>query len=456
MFDDLSTESLADEVCSQAAHVAAGTCRFVLLAAELDRREGWGAYGTRSCAHWLNWRCGIALGAAREHLRVGHALASLPGVLTGFSSGALSYSKVRALTRVATAANEEELVELAGWATAGQLEAICRAYRSAVSQEAETRAAVEQHRRRSVRSWTNAEGQVVIYAELPPEEGAAVLASLDAMANALEPFRDVPAETPGDVPAETGGDVPTETPHVLPTAEPRCVEGDQHFHQRRADALVAMAEAALASGEPPIVSPDRYRVVVHVDRRVLEDPGAAGSCHIEGGGALAPATVRRLACCGEVVEIIHGVEDGSLFAGTTRKVPTRLRRLLQVRDGRCRFPGCSSLLRLDAHHVVFWTDGGPTTLDNLVLLCRTHHRLVHEEGFGIAVTLQGEVRAWTPDGTPLPEAPPVALASERSLVERHELEGLDISAGTIAFGGEPFDLGLTVDALLGLDRASCA
>jgi hypothetical protein len=106
--------------------------------------------------------------------------------------------------------------------------------------------------------------------------------------------------------------------------------------------------------------------------------------------------------------------------------------------------------------VVFWTDGGPTTLDNLVLLCRTHHRLVHEEGFGIAVTLQGEVRAWTPDGTPLPEAPPVALASERSLVERHELEGLDISAGTIAFGGEPFDLGLTVDALLGLDRASCA
>lgn len=432
MFEEMSDDRLSEEVRSLAAHIAAGTSRFVLLAAEFDRREGWADWGITSCAHWLNWRCGMALGAAREHLRVGHALASLPTVRQAFEAGTLSYSKVRAITRVATPRNEAVLVEMADYTTAHQLELICRSYRVAAPAE-ELETARANRADRTVRSFTNARGQVVIVAELPPEEGALVLATLDATASTLfdeqapegPPAPDVPAGTPADPPAGAG-----------------CAEGDRTFHQRRADALVALAERGW-SDVPTDEATERFVVHVHVDDKVLDDPSAPGCCHLIGTGVLPPATAGRLRCDSWVVNLGKG-PDGVELEGRTRAIPPRLRRALRLRDGGCRFPGCTLRRWVDAHHVVRVSDNGPTRLDNLVTLCRHHHHLVHEGGYRLALSTSGRVRVWRPDGNEVPPCPSPVPAQGPSL----EVQYTDIGATTMPYGGERMQLDCVIDALV--------
>src|SRR5918996_1337860 len=132
--DDLGgvpSDRLMAEICELAGHMWAAECRWLLMVGELDRREAWGAWGIHSCAHWLSWRCGVALGAARGEVRAARRRSELPLITAAFSKGELSYAKVRALTRVANDANEPELVEIAREATASQLERIVRNYRRA-------------------------------------------------------------------------------------------------------------------------------------------------------------------------------------------------------------------------------------------------------------------------------------------------------------------------------------
>jgi hypothetical protein len=126
-------ERLEAEICELAGHLAAATCRWLLLVAEFDRREGWTSWGVRSCAHWLSWKCGLGLVAAREHVRVGRALQSLPRVRAEFAAGRLSYSKVRALTSMASPHTEQDLVDMALHATAAHLDRIAAGYRRATS-----------------------------------------------------------------------------------------------------------------------------------------------------------------------------------------------------------------------------------------------------------------------------------------------------------------------------------
>src|SRR4051794_7460239 len=123
-------DRLGDEICTLAAHMTAATCRWLLLVAEFDRTEGWGrAYGIVSCAHWLSWRCGIALGTARDQVRVARRLPGLPIITARFASGELSYAKIRALIRIATPESEETLVGLALEMTASQLEEMVTAFK---------------------------------------------------------------------------------------------------------------------------------------------------------------------------------------------------------------------------------------------------------------------------------------------------------------------------------------
>ena len=110
----LSKQELAARITELAGHLNAATHRWLVLLAEFDRRHGWSDGFTKSCAHWLNWQCGIDLGAAREKVRVARALEDLPKISAAMASGGLSYSKVRELTRIATDANEKELLEIAG------------------------------------------------------------------------------------------------------------------------------------------------------------------------------------------------------------------------------------------------------------------------------------------------------------------------------------------------------
>src|SRR5579875_478071 len=175
-----SLDALEREICALAAHLAAATCRWLLLIAEFEARGGWAEWGVSSCAHWLSWRCGIGMTAAREHVRVARVLRGLPLVQAEFAAGTLSYSKVRALTRVASEVTEAQLVELARHATGAQLEKLCRQYGRvlrATSEHAETL-----HERQQLSTYWDDDGMLVVQGRLTPEDAAALIATLDQAA----------------------------------------------------------------------------------------------------------------------------------------------------------------------------------------------------------------------------------------------------------------------------------
>ena len=165
----LTTEQLEDGMRRLAAQLAAGECDFLSLLAEFDRRDGWGGWGVRSAAHWLSLHCGMRLGAARERVRVAHALPHLPLIRQAFAEGRLSYCKVRALTRVATPVTEPELVEVALAATGAQLERVVRQWRTTLVAEMSASSQL----RRGLRRREEIDGSVVYTLRVPPEDAAA-------------------------------------------------------------------------------------------------------------------------------------------------------------------------------------------------------------------------------------------------------------------------------------------
>lgn len=244
----LALDRLEDEISELAAHIHAATCRWLELVAELDRREGHRHWGCRSCAEWLSLRCGVALGSAREQVRVARRLDELPLVRAAFAGGRLSYSKVRAVSRVAEPHTEAELVEVALEATAAQLERIVRAYRRGQTVK-EANAA---HRDRHFSYQWDEDGSLVIRGRLPAEEGELLLKALDAA-------REAPADVSAEMSGEPASSVSAETPDE--PIEPA---------QSNADALVSVADASLAAREEGRSGGDRHQVVVHTYRAAGE------------------------------------------------------------------------------------------------------------------------------------------------------------------------------------------
>ena len=391
-------ELLEREICELASRIHAATCRWLELVAEYDARGGWAQWGCRPCAHWVSWRCGIAPGPAREHVRVARRLGELPVVRAAFAAGELSFSKVRALTRVEGVEREQELVDLARGATASQLERLLRAYRGVVAVE---RAAAGGRAQRWLVLEHDDDGSVLLRGRLPGEEGAVLVAAVEAAREELA-ARDVPAGTRdgsshGDVSAGTrdglsGGDVAA--------GAPRLSAGEA-----RADALLALADGFLAGVRGARSGGDRYQVLVHVDQAALTGTDPAGRCELDDGAPVAATTVRRLACDASLVRLIE--RDGApiRLGRKTRTIPPALRRALQVRDRGCRFPGCGSSRFVDAHHIEHWAHGGPTNLENLVQLCCAHHRLLHEGGYLIRRRHGGAISFYRPDGRRIPDCP---------------------------------------------------
>lgn len=441
-------ELLEREITELAAHIHAGMARWLGLVAEFDRREGWAEWGCKSCAQWLSWQCALAPSAAREHVRVARRLGELPLIRAAFEGGELSYSQVRALSRVATPAAEPVLLDLAKDATAAQLERTLRAYRGVIARE-RTRDEL-QHGDRHVVCEYDEDGALLLRARLPAEEGALVVAALESARDSLRA-----GERPcGGEPSSEGRDVSAEAEVASGT-----LDADSRPDSSNAAALVLMAQTLLASGPAERPGGATHQVVVHVDAAALgsrnaEADGPAAMCELEDGRSLHPETARRLACDAAIVRILE--RDGRpLSVGRrTRSIPPALRRALESRDPCCRFPGCTQRRFLHAHHVDHWAHGGPTDLSNLVHLCSFHHRLVHEGGYSLErAGREGRLVFQRPGGRPIPPVPPRAPTQGDRLACRNERSGLDIGPETCAsrWMGDRLDLALAVDALIAPD-----
>ena len=459
-------ERMGEEIATLAARIDAATYELLVLIRKFDEEEGWNC-GFLSCAHWLTWRIGLAPSAARERVRVARALGELPLMSEAMKRGELSYSKVRALTRVARPDTEEELVELARAATAAQIERIVRAWRRI---DRSVEAAEDELRDASSHVTTHVDenGMFVIRGRLAPEAGEVVMKALKAAGEKLY--------------AEGQEDRPP-------------------VGKVRADALALVAESALKGSLDPGSSGDRYQVVVHVSEEELSVPekapavgcpscvsAEAPSAHVSAETSTHPQeqatattetahvsaeaspspqtadepswshgawlgdsevpvsaeTARRIACDAGKVRITHRSSQILSVGRKTRTIPPPIRRALEFRDQGCRFPGCTSK-HCDAHHIVHWADGGETKLSNLVLLCRRHHRLLHEGGFSVRMSEAGAVRFFHRRGRPLeqsPAPPPVGLHAARELVEHLENAGILITGkeSMPSWDGRPLDL----------------
>ena len=529
---------LGDRIAELSARIQAATCELLVLIREFDERGGW--HGCLSCAEWLSWRAGLSPGAAREHVRVARALGELPKLSDAMRRGKVSYSKVRAVTRVATPENEQSLLDVALAGTAAHVERIARAWRR-IDRNVEQAEERRQQASRGLRTWVDEDGMVVVRGRLMPEVGAVLRRALEAACDRARraPAPDgvgekeaaaAPAGPEKEVAAApAGGEKEAAAAPAGPEKEAAAAPagGDREaaaesssapagveeptLAQRQADAIGTVAEAALAGGLDRGTAGDRYQVVLHVDAEALAErpdvpAGTSGgaACESEartgadrvpagtsggtdarrsgparcaqrpgtsastpsaakaagrqtvldeaGGIHVSAETARRMACDAATVTMRHGPGGEILDVGRrTRTISPALRRALAARDRQCRFPGCGNV-RGDVHHVKHWAHGGRTALDNLVLLCRRHHRAVHEEGFRVTLDADGGVQFEGPDGRRLPEAPPAPAWAGPALQPTNDglsAAGIEIAAdtGTPSWRGERLDLDYAMSVL---------
>ena len=366
-----SIDELATEICTLAGHINAANHRFLTLIGEFDRRNGWSDSATQSCAHWLNWKCGIAIGAAREKVRVARALENLPKVSAAMASGKVSYSKAREITRIGNAGNEDYLLSIAEHGTAAHVEKLVRAYRRCQEAEELSREQRQQQNRRVSFRYDD-DGSLILTCHLPAEAGAVIMKALDIAVEGLPARVDVPAGTSREV-------VP--------------------FSARRADALARVAESFLAHDVLESPGTERQQIVVHVAAETLRKR-TAGCCEIEHGPSIPPKLRDASRATRASSRSIEDEDGEPLNVGRkTRIISAPLRRLLTARDKGCRFPGCCNSRYIDMHHIKHWANGGETKPSNLLSLCRFHHRAVHEGGFNVVVLDDGAVRFTRPDGS---------------------------------------------------------
>ncbi|MGH2751612.1 MAG: DUF222 domain-containing protein [Actinomycetota bacterium] len=330
-----------------------------------DESRVWMVDGSPSLVEWVAWRCRLARSEARRQVAVASALGALPAIAAALDEGALSLTQVCILVDFVAPDGDAEWAERARGMHVEQLRAWRRSLRRVTAEEAD-----EDHDRRKLLWWWDPQSRFLkISGRLPAEQGAVVDKALSRLAEAM----------------------------------PKSPEGTYETLERRgADALVELAGTLVAEDQDP----DRATIVVHVEASALVGDG--GGAMIEGGCELAPETVRRLACDCSLQVVVN--DDGGRSLGVGRKTrtpPPWLRRLVVKRDGCCRFPGCERRRFVHTHHVRHWTPHeGPTQLDNLILLCRHHHRLVHEGGWGIRGAPDGEIVFVRPDGRDyVPERP---------------------------------------------------
>lgn len=360
-------DDLEEALIASSAEVSKANYKFLCLLREFDLRQGYRAWGCNDCAEWLDFKLKMARKTALEKVRVARAIWFLPEVEGAFSRGELSFSQVRALTRIADKDNEAELLAYARTVSAEKLEAYCRRRKQGDEIQAK-RQAKRDHDARAVTLYPHS-GEIVV--KLAHEAFALVE---QVILKALED---------------------------LPQDETRTTE------QARADALLSVLTERKAQAEGAQAS-DAYQVLVHVDAAALSEQG--------GESDLPLPTLKRLCCDGQVSAIAKDGDEVLNIGRKQRMVPNRMRKALMARDRSCRFPGCHHRNYLDAHHIHHWSEGGETSLDNLALLCTHHHKLIHEGGFQMRAAGDQFYFA-RPDGRPVERPSP---AGDESLAEDAE------------------------------------
>jgi hypothetical protein len=419
-------ERLEAQMVELAGQIAGATCELLLMVGEYDAVEGWRTWDLTSTAAWLSWHCGVGPRAAREQVRVARALREFPQLVEPFRAGRLSYSKVRAITRVATAATIETLIDWALGAPAAQLERNT-AGRQRSKRLEEVRA---QQTGRSLSWHWDDDGSLVGSFRLPPEEGIRLL-------HALEVGRGITADVPPEVAhAEIESAMPSVATGMGGSAEPptgldlMLAQDEAATPQRRQqrisiDVLMELLDRAVATIEAgadedddgaglPGLGRERFSLVLHA-----AGEGISGGVTTEDGVGLHSEVGLRLTCDCSVAVQADDASGNPLHLGRkTRRIRGRLARAVHARDGgRCQAPGCGNRTT-QIHHIVHWASGGLTCIENLISLCGRHHWLVHEGGWAIS----GAPRQWifrSPHGkvmrtnsAPAPASVPLARNDE--------------------------------------------
>ena len=291
----------------------------------------------------------------------------------------------------------------------------------------------------------------VIHARLPPETGTVVVKAIEAAVeeNGTDPLQNVSAETP------QAGDPCLEQEVIRPS-----------FPQARADALEQLAEHFLASsdGAMALKGAERCQVQLHVSLMALRGAAESGetaghSCHLEQNQGISPDTARRLCCDASLVAVLEDEQGRVLNIGRrSRTVPPSIRRALALRDKTCRVPGCCETRYVDAHHIVHWADGGETSLDNLITLCRRHHRALHRGVVTVHAEGLGPERRFIftrSDGRVLPDSifPQFRGVSAETSAQALQQQAREITPRTCVtrWQGEYCDYGMAIDGLLDRD-----
>ena len=364
-----------------------------LLAEAEDRGTIWEDRGAQIMAHWVSLRYGITYHRAERWIAAAHALKGLPLVRRAFERGDLSLDKVMELTRFATDETEDELVGWAQRVSPGRIR-----HKAELLRRAERDEGAQVDSDRTVTwSYYDQGRRFGLTADLPAADGAVLGRCLDRLAERVPVM-------PGE-------------------------EGPGGLEARRADALIMLASSHI----PADPDPDRATVIVHA--RVGGDSESGGSvegnlhgAELEGGPELHPLVAERLLCSPRVQVVGEDATGQVLRLGRMRREPPEwMLRQVRYRDSECTFPGCAHRRYAQAHHITWWEHGGSTDLDNLVLICSFHHKLVHEYGWRLSRTQEGEVRWFHPDGTRYRAGP--APPPEPSPELTRELpEGIALSA----------------------------
>lgn len=323
--------------------------------ARMDREEAWTFDGASSMAGWLVARYGLSHHTASEWVRVASAIEELPALRAAYGAGRISWDQLRTATRFATPEIDDDL---AAEAPSLSVREMSRRARELTLQDVQ---AVHRDRHFRVRFDENMPA-MHFNGMMPATDGAELIKTLTRLAS--------------QAPAQPGG-----------TFEP--------FEARCLDALLMLASQARGAD----ADPDRATAIIHIPASVLTDD--EGDAEFEGGTPLLSETARRLVCDARIqisVEDHNGTVVG--IGRASRTIPAWLARLVRQRDKGCRYPGCGRSRWIHIHHIVHWSLGGPTDLDNLISLCPFHHRLVHEDGWRISGDPNAEITWIRPGGSP--------------------------------------------------------